>query len=401
MFDQLKLSAWSSSIQGTVKMPLRIELWNGKIINFSDEQPCVTIQIPTAAALPYILSPSLYNLGRAYVEGYIQVKGCAADMISVVNGLAASTLKRQRPVMRGLRVFSQRNRHDDAAAIRYHYDVSNDFYAAWLDPRMVYSCGYFKTGTEDLAQAQEKKIDHILNKIGLKHGESLLDIGCGWGALVMRAAERYQARCVGVTLSENQAQLASERVERAGLMHLVTIRLQDYRDVDGKFDRITSVGMFGHVGVQNLPAYFRHVNALLNPGGMVMNHGITTTDVRNGETPYVPGKFIEEYVFPHGELAHLSTVVSAMQEGGLEVYDVENLRRHDAKTCEEWTKNFESNTEQIANLVDQRQYRILHIYLAGCAYTFAHDWISLFQIVCGKAGANGTNIPWSRKYMYP
>jgi cyclopropane-fatty-acyl-phospholipid synthase len=400
VFNQWRLSAWTSGIRSKQSLPLRVELWNGQHYDFSSDAPRVTIRVPRPSSLRYLLSPSLYNLGRAYVEGAIEVKGRAADMINVVNALAASTLKPRSRLPNPLRLFSPHTREKDAEAIRYHYDVSNEFYGAWLDPGMVYSCAYFENGDEDLATAQLKKIDHILNKIDLQPGQTLLDIGCGWGALVIRAAQRHGARCVGITLSENQTRLAREQVERAGLQDRVEIRLQDYRDMSGQFDRITSVGMFEHVGIQHLPQYFSQVNRLLAPGGVVMNHGITTTDVESRSTPYGGGEFIDRYVFPHGELAHLSTVIRTMQEGGLEVRDVENLRRHYARTCAIWTDNFENNAEQIQRLTDAKRFRIWHVYLAGCSYAFNHDWISLYQIVCGKAGQNPAQIPWSRRYMY-
>jgi cyclopropane-fatty-acyl-phospholipid synthase len=399
MFNQIRLSAWSSGMRSKQPLPLRIELWNGQRLDFSNEAPRVTIRVPRPSALRYLLSPSLYNLGRAYVEGVIEVKGHAADMISVVNALAASALSPRRRFTHALRLGSH-TRAKDAASIRYHYDVSNDFYGAWLDPGMVYSCAYFENGDEDLATAQVKKIDHILTKIGLQEGQTLLDIGCGWGALAIRAAQRYGARCVGITLSENQARLAREQVERAGLQGRVAIRLQDYRDVKGQFDRITSVGMFEHVGLKHLPQYFAQVARLLAPDGVAMNHGITTTDVAARASPYGAGEFIDRYVFPHGELAHLSAVVRSMQQGGLEVRDVENLRRHYARTCAIWTENFENNAEQIQRLTDPKRFRIWHVYLAGCSYAFSHDWISLYQIVCGKAGQDPALIPWSRRYMY-
>jgi cyclopropane-fatty-acyl-phospholipid synthase len=176
--------------------------------------------------------------------------------------------------------------------------------------------------------------------------------------------------------------------------------LQDYRDVDGTFDRITSVGMFEHVGLQHLSEYFGRIDKLLAPGGVVMNHGITTTDVEHRASPHGSGEFIGRYVFPHGELAHLSAVIRTMQEGGLEVRDVENLRRHYARTCALWTENFENNAEHIRRLADPKTFRIWHVYLAGCAYAFEHDWISLYQIVCGKAGQAPAQMPWSRRYMY-
>jgi cyclopropane-fatty-acyl-phospholipid synthase len=399
VFTEAKLSAWSSGVRSKMSLPLRVELWNGQHVDLSSEPPRVTIRVPKPSSLRYLLAPTLYNLGHAYVEGALEIRGRAADMIRIGSELAATSGKparRPNPLWR----FASHVREKDAEAIRYHYDVSNAFYAAWLDPNMVYSCAYFEDGTEDLATAQTRKIDHILRKIDLRPGQTLLDIGCGWGALAIRAAQRFGARCVGVTLSENQAHLARERIAQAGLAGQIEIRLQDYRDVDGQFDRITSVGMFEHVGIQHLPAYFEKISGLLAPGGLVMNHGITTTDVEERSAPYGGGEFINQYVFPHGELAHLSGVVQAMQQGGLEVRDVENLRRHYARTCTLWTENFEGRAEEISQLTDAKRFRIWHVYLAGCAYAFAHDWISLYQIVCGKAGEDPGQMPWSRRYMY-
>ncbi|NVD99764.1 cyclopropane-fatty-acyl-phospholipid synthase family protein [Massilia sp. BJB1822] len=399
MFVQSRLSAWTAGIRQQITLPLRIELWNGQAFDFSSEAPRVTIRIPSPSAARYLLSPSLSNLGTAYVEGAIEVTGKAKDMIRIVNALAHSTLHSDGKLSRIVRQFTH-SRKRDAEAIRYHYDVSNEFYQQFLDPRMVYSCAYFESGEEDLAAAQLKKIDHILAKIRLQCGQSLLDIGCGWGALVIRAAQKYGARCVGITLSENQYALARERVAQAGLEHLVEIRLQDYRDVRGSFDRITSVGMFEHVGVKHLAEYFGIIHHLLADDGVAMNHGITSTDPDSGETPYGGGEFIDKYVFPQGELAHLGQVLKAMQQGQLEAYDVENLRRHYAKTCAIWTDNFEARAEQVKAIAGDKRFRIWHVYLAGCAYAFDQDWISLYQIVCGKAGRHPQALPWSRQYMY-
>jgi cyclopropane-fatty-acyl-phospholipid synthase len=400
MFKELKLSAWSTGLRSQLSLPLRVELWNGEHLDFSSDPPRVTIRVPGPSSLRYLLSPTLYNLGRAYVEGALEIRGRAADMIRIGSELAAAKGNAGRPA-NPLWQWARHTRERDAEAIRYHYDVSNDFYAAWLDPNMVYSCAYFENGSEDLATAQIKKIDHILRKIDLRPGQRLLDIGCGWGALAIRAAQQFGARCVGITLSDNQARLARERVAQAGLEQQVEIRLQDYRDLDGEFDRITSVGMFEHVGVQHLRDYFEKIGTLLAPGGVVMNHGITTVDVDARASPFGVGAFVNQYVFPQGELAHLSTVIKAMQQGGLEVRDVENLRRHYARTCALWTENFESRFEAIGQLTDARRLRIWHVYLAGCAYAFAHDWISLYQIVGAKAGEDPAQIPWSRRYMYP
>jgi cyclopropane-fatty-acyl-phospholipid synthase len=399
MFVQNRINAWVDSVATQIALPLRIELWNGRSFDFSKEAPRVTIRVPNPSAARYLLSPSLSSLGTAYVEGAIEVKGRAADMIKVVNALARSSLKESGKLSRIVRTF-QHDRKKDAEAIRYHYDVSNEFYQQFLDPNMVYSCAYFENGDEDLATAQIKKIDHILAKIKLQPGQTLLDIGCGWGALVIRAAQKYGARCVGITLSENQFSLAKERVRAAGLEHLVEIRLQDYRDATGTFDRITSVGMFEHVGIRHLAEYFGIIHKLLADEGLAMNHGITSTDPENGETPYGGGEFIEKYVFPHGELAHIGQVLKAMQQGQLEALDVENLRRHYAKTCAIWTENFETREEKVRELAGDKRFRIWHVYLAGCSWAFEQDWISLYQIVCGKAGRSAQALPWSRKYIY-
>ena len=400
MFVETRLSAWITGIHQQIALPLRLELWNGQHIDFSSETPRVTIRLPDVSAARYLLKPSLASLGTAYVEGAIEVKGHARDMIAVVNALARATLTPRRKFSRFLPGMAH-NKQKDAAAIRYHYDVSNDFYAQFLDPNLVYSCAYFENGDEDLETAQLKKIDHVLRKIALRPHHTLLDIGCGWGALVIRAAQHYGVRCVGVTLSENQCALARQRVRRAGLEHLVDIRLQDYRDVRGQFDRITSVGMFEHVGVRHLPEYFGAIHRLLAPDGVVMNHGITSTDARNGQTPYGGGEFIHKYVFPHGELAHIGSVLKAMQLGGLEAVDVENLRRHYARTCAIWTDNFEAHGERLRTLAGDKRYRIWHVYLAGCSHAFEHDWISLYQIVGQKAGQRSATLPWSRHHIYP
>ena len=404
MLLEKKLQRWVDEVRHRVTLPLRLVLWNGQYYDFSCPDngvfvPEVTIRVPQASALTYLLTPSLSNLGEAYVEGKIEVEGKLKKIISVGNALAANYLKPVGKFGRIVRTI-RHNKEKDAEAIRYHYDVSNDFYKLWLDQNMVYSCAYFENGDEDLAAAQLKKIDHILTKINLQPGQTLLDIGCGWGALVLRATQKFGAKCVGVTLSENQYALAKERVAQAGLADQIEIRLQDYRDVTGNFDRITSVGMFEHVGLHNLPMYFAHIRNLLADDGIAMNHGITTTDINNGESPYGGGEFIEKYVFPHGELPHISLVLKTMQEGGLEVFDVENLRRHYAKTCGIWADNLEANAKEVKQASDDRRFRIWRLYLAGSAYGFEQDWMSLYQVVCHKAGNSAATLPWSRNYIY-
>jgi cyclopropane-fatty-acyl-phospholipid synthase len=399
VFLEKKLEHWANGLRSRSALPLRVDLWNGRQLHFGHEVPQVVIKLPHVSAIAYLLTPSLSNLGTAYVDGKIEVEGSPGAIISMGNSLAFHTLRLEGKFARITRKL-RRSKEKDLKAVQYHYDISNDFYKLWLDENLVYSCGYFEHGDEDLASAQLKKIDHILTKIQLQPGDTLLDIGCGWGALVIRAADKFGARCIGITLSENQAAFAKERVEHMGLSDRVDIRLQDYRDVYGRFDKITSIGMFEHVGLKNLSGYFAKIHSLLADDGIAMNHGITSTDADSGETPYGNGEFIEKYVFPYGELPHIGLALKSIQEGGLEVVDVENLRRHYARTCTLWADNFEMRSDEIKHLVGERRYRIWRIYLAGCTYAFNQDWISLYQVVCVKAGKNPSNLLWSRRHMY-
>ncbi|MEK6296678.1 MAG: cyclopropane-fatty-acyl-phospholipid synthase family protein [Paraburkholderia tropica] len=400
MFWEKKLAQWVDEVRNKANLPARLVLWSGQQYDFGNfAAPQVTLKVNSAAALPLLLEPSLDNLGEAYVKGKIDIEGKLADIINISYSLARNTVTSASKLARVRRYFTH-SKTTDKRAIQYHYDVSNDFYKLWLDENMVYSCAYFENGDEDLATAQLKKIDHILTKIQLQPGQTLLDIGCGWGALVLRAAQKFGARCVGVTLSQNQFDLATQRVKDAGLQDRIEIRLQDYRDVTGQFDRITSVGMFEHVGRKNLPGYFTKVRELLADDGVAMNHGITSSDAESGETALGGGEFIDRYVFPDGELPHIGLALEAAQRGGLEAVDVESLRRHYAHTLDLWADNFEARAQEAKQLVDDEKFRIWRVYLAGCAYAFEHDDVSIYQIVCRKAGRSATTLPWSRRYLY-
>ncbi|MGB4585035.1 MAG: cyclopropane-fatty-acyl-phospholipid synthase family protein [Rhodoferax sp.] len=392
-----------TGLQAETDIPLRLTLWNGMQHDLGP-QPKVTVHLPNPAALRYFVPPSLDNLAEGYVNGHFDVLGQAADIVEAATSLAAHGVP-----MRGRfgRLFSAlgHDRAQDARAIAHHYDVSNDFYRLWLDEAMVYSCAYFPTRTESLAAAQSAKLDHILGKLMLKADERLLDIGCGWGELALRAAQKYGARVVGVTLSKNQHALACERVAQAGLADQVEIRLQDYRDIDpgdGQFDKITSIGMFEHVGLNHLQTYFARINALLKDGGLVLNHGITSTDPGSGAAPLGAASFIEKYVFPNGELPHISLALKDMQSAGLEALDVECLRRHYARTLACWSDNYEHQQEAIRALVSETTYRVWRIYLAGCAHAFTQNWVSIYQVLACKAGSSEAlnPTPWSRAYMY-
>ena len=399
MWREKFITHYLGNLSSRTDLPLTVALWNGESLNLG-KSPKVTVRLPDRKAVRYFLPPSIANLARGYVNGRFDVEGRIDDIIEAAASLARTGISGAGRVRRALRAATH-SRKRDAHAISHHYDVSNDFYRLWLDPQMLYSCAYFRDALMPLAEAQTAKLDHIFAKIMLKPGEHLLDIGCGWGALALRAAQKHGARVVGVTLSQNQCDLARERVRAAGLKDRVEIRLQDYRDVDGRFDKITSVGMFEHVGLKHLGAYFAKINALLADGGLVLNHGITSTDPDSAESPYDAGEFIGEYVFPHGELPHVSLVLREMQAAGLEAIDVESLRRHYARTLALWAANYESQSAAIRSMVDETTYRVWRIYLAGCAHAFAQNWVSIHQVLACKAGQEGLNpTPLTRDYMY-
>ena len=400
-FMETQIERIVDRLRGRADLPITIELWNGKRFALG-EPSTVTLRVADAAGLRYLIKPDLSTLGEAYVEGHLDVEGPIADILRSVEGLArelgASVKGRMPPLLRNLH-----SRKRDARAIEYHYDVSNEFYALWLDPNMVYSCAYFKTGSEDLKTAQEQKLDHICRKLRLKPGEKLLDIGCGWGALIRWAAKHYGVEATGVTLSRSQLALANERIRADGLSGRCQALLQDYRDIPGEavFDKISSVGMFEHVGLKNLGLYFGTIQRLLKDGGVALNHGITAVDPLSRSVGLGGGDFIEKYVFPHGELPHLSLVTRQMSEANLEVMDVESLRLHYAKTLWAWSEALEQNLEQARRLAGDRRVRIWRTYLAGCAHAFEQRWVTIQQVLAVKStDARRNPLPWSRAYMY-
>ena len=380
------------------KVPLRICLWSGARFDL-DATPAVTVHVASMAGLRCLLNPTLDGLAEAYVKGNLNIEGHISDVMAIAARLAGDT--GNVPDRRRAPRLARHNKRMDAESIAYHYDVSNDFYGHWLDRDMVYSCGYFHHQTDGLDESQQQKMDHILRKIAIRPGQRLLDIGCGWGALVRRAVEKYDVKALGITLSKSQYELAKERITKAGLQDRCEVRLEDYRDVKGKFDRITSVGMFEHVGIKNLPAYFARIADLLENDGVALNHGITSTDPDSREAPFGGGNFIERYVFPHGELPHIGLVLKTMAASGLEAVDVENLRRHYTLTLNHWVERFEAAGEKCRDIAGEKRWRIWRAYLAGCAYGFAHNWMAIYQVLVVKA-TNGAVNPLSltRDYMY-
>jgi len=294
-------------------------------------------------------------------------------------------------------------RRGNRANIQHHYDVSNAFYQMWLDERMVYSCAYFKAASDTLDQAQAQKLDHICRKLMLKPGESLLDIGCGWGGLIFWAAQHYGVEAIGITLSQNQFDHVRAKIAELGLAGKVDVKLLDYVDLpeDRQYDKIASVGMFEHVGIANYPRYFGKIYRLLKPGGLAMNHGITQNYVGVESLGSGVGEFVEEYVFPGGQLAHVSRVIQGLGAEGLELIDAEALREHYARTLWHWVDRLEAHAEAARREVGEEKFRIWRIYLAGSAHSFDRGWISLFQLLVGKPFPDGRlPHPPTRDYMY-
>jgi cyclopropane-fatty-acyl-phospholipid synthase len=344
---------------------------------------------------------SAYSVAAAFVKGEVEVYG---DLLAAVRFQLARTESNWRrhafdAICRWTPWrLTQRwaSRAATARNIRFHYDRSNEFYRLFLDAQMVYSCAYFDAPEATLDQAQSAKLDHIYRKLRLQPGDRFLDIGCGWGALAIHAARQFGARASGCTLSRRQLEHAEERIRREQLSGQVSILDLDYRDLRGEFDRISSVGMFEHVGRAQLEVYFRKVYTLLAPGGLFLNHGITRPSPVQSDAQSM---FIARNVFPGGQIVCLEDVIHAAERSGFEVLDVENLRRHYARTCRVWVERLAAHREDCLRTVDEPTWRTWQVYLAGSAVAFEDGALGLHQILFSKRGA--PDAPLTRDYMYP
>jgi cyclopropane-fatty-acyl-phospholipid synthase len=287
----------------------------------------------------------------------------------------------------------------DRRAIAFHYDLSNDFYQLWLDPQMVYSCAYFAAANDSLDDAQRQKLDYICRKLRLQPGERLLDIGCGWGGLIMHAAREYGVNAIGITLSEEQLELAQKRISEVGLESVCKVHLLDYRDAAqlGQFDKLVSVGMIEHVGENKLPEYFQRTYESLAPGGVFLNHGIGRAG--NREKP-AESTFTDTYVFPDADLIPISTTLRCAEESGFEVRDVENLREHYFLTLCHWLRRLEASAGEARRMVGETKYRIWRLYLAGSAYYFQSGKLGLYQSLLTRNHKGNNPVPLRREDWY-
>jgi cyclopropane-fatty-acyl-phospholipid synthase len=388
-------------------LPVTLRFWDGSELCAPADRPSAGVLHVRREAVGYFLrQPNQLGLARAYVAGALDLDGDPAVLLAerhrfepgrrtrVMRRLAAayaaviagpSVIRAGAPPATEARPGGRLHTPArDRRAVRHHYDVSNAFYRRLLGPSLVYSCAYFAASDEGLERAQQRKLELICRKLQLEPGERLLDIGCGWGSLIIHAARHHGVRAVGVTLSEPQAELARERIRGAGLADVCEVRVADYREIDdGPYDKIASVGMYEHVGSQNLPVYAAAVARLLRPGGLALNHGIS----RLYSKPPKGGTFINRFVFPDGELPPVTEVIAALQQAGLETRDVESLREHYVLTLRRWLANLEASRDEAVAEIGAERERIWRLYLTASALGFEDGDITVYQVLTAHRGA--------------
>jgi cyclopropane-fatty-acyl-phospholipid synthase len=396
-------------------------LWDGSEWLAETERPHFTLRLKHPGVLRRMFQHTNTGLsaGEAYIDDDFDIEGDIEAVFPVVDYLMSLDLGRLKRLQLGWQLWSlPKGRQPssgkraaaqlsgrshtvarDRQAVTYHYNISNDFYVLWLDQNMVYSCAYFANPNQDLDVAQVRKLDYLCRKLRLRPGERLLDIGCGWGGLVMHAAQHYGVHALGITLSQPQADLANERIQQVGLGDRCRVEVRDYRELNepGGFDKLVSVGMFEHVGEPLLPYYFRQAWRLLRPGGAFLNHGIArrATDSRpRGPT------FIDRYVFPDGELVPIYTTLHHAEAAGFEVRDVESLREHYALTLRHWVRRLEAHHPQVLEVIGEQTYRVWRLFMAGSAHGFAVGQLNLYQTLLVKPDRGDSGLPLTRADWY-
>ena len=417
-------------LAGKLNAPVSVRLWEGTVVPLGEQvKPGYEVIIKSPGVIGTLIRrPTPDTLLRLYARGVIDYAG--ADLVTFIE---TARVKNSRKKTKGLplgliaRFASSfllekgeattvqhsfegdetglhREQKDNKDFIQFHYDVSNDFYKLFLDERMVYSCGYFRSWDETLEQAQTNKLDMICRKLQLKPGERMLDIGCGWGALICHAAKHFGVQAHGITLSEEQLALTREKVARLGLEGKVTAELKDYAYVEGPFDKISSIGMVEHVGIDNMAGYMEKVSSLLPDRGMFLNHGITRPAKMSDKAfrrMSPERRLLANYIFPGGELDHLGHMIQAMEAKRFDVHDVEGWRDHYSLTCRHWCRRLESNKEEAIRQVGSEKYRMWVLYLAGCVFALGDGGARIYQTVATKQRAKGlSGMPCTREHLY-
>jgi len=394
-------------------LPVAFEAYDGSRCGPADAPATLVLRSPTALQR-VVTAPGELGIGRAYVAGDLDLEGdiwaalalrermpsarfSARQILALARLLGATGVRRLPPPAEEAHLRGRRHsKSRDAAAIAHHYDVSNEFYALILGSTMTYSCAVWSDPSITLDEAQEAKYELICRKLDLQPGQRLLDIGCGWGGMVMHAARVHGVRAVGVTLSRKQAELAEKRVAEAGLGDKVEIRLQDYRDVrDGPYDAISSIGMFEHVGMSQVKESFDRCHALLRPQGRFLNHAIGRPP---GKMRLSRSGFIDRYVFPDGELHEVGTIVDAIQQTGFEVRHLESLREHYALTLRAWVANLEANWNEAVAQAGLARARVWRLYMAASAVNFEAGRTQIHQVLATRSDGGVSAMPLRPKF---
>jgi cyclopropane-fatty-acyl-phospholipid synthase len=410
--------------------PVSVRLWDGSVVALGENVHAgLEIVLKGPGVIGSVLRrPKADTLLRLYATGSIDFVG--ADMTTFIEkARVKNSRQKSRRVPLGLIakfasafLFSRgektqlehcfegdetglrRQQSDNKDFIQFHYDVSNEFYRLFLDDNMLYSCAYFHTWDDSLEQAQFNKLDMICRKLQLKPGERMLDIGCGWGALICHAAKHYGVKAHGITLSKRQLEYTLNRIDEEGLSDLVTAELKDYAFVEGPYDKISSIGMVEHVGIDNMAGYMKKVNSLLPDRGMFLNHGITRPGKMSDKkfrhmSP--ERRILAKYIFPGGELDHLGHMIQCMESEGFDVHDVEGWRDHYSRTCRLWCQRLESNKDEAIRQVGEEKYRLWVLYLAGCVFALGDGGARIYQTVVTKQASKGlSGMPPTREHLY-